>query len=223
MAAADRLGRVSGVTATTAPGTEAIGVRPRRPLALLVVSALLLVAGCGTPPWLEAGGTGTPTAADPSPVRSTAAPARNDLAKGSLKRTLTAGGVRLTATYFSTLDMSAWTPAASKPLTLSVVGRFADGSKQNIHLSRLSMTTDVTGPDGPLPGPAPMVDESAAPGYLIKAPTSYGQVFTLPALDPAARSVTLLLTYELLVQTAPKSADYAKQAASDTVVIALAG
>lgn len=197
----------------------------RRRLALLTVLGLLLVGGCGTPPWREARPTTSPTSSV-SPSRtpsSTPSAAHNDLAKGSLKRTLTAGNVRLNANYYSTLSMTDWTPAASKPLTVSVVGSFTDRSKQNIYLSRLTMNLDVGGAEGPLPAPAPIIDEAAVfPGYVITAPTSYGQVFTLPGLDPAARSITVSLTYELLVQVAPKSRQYAKQAASDTLVIALA-
>ena len=103
-----------------------------------------------------------------------------------------------------------------------MVGDFADDSKQNIYLSKLTMIVDVAGPEGPLPAPTPTVDEaSVVPGYLITAPTSYGQVLTLAALDPAAESVTINLTYELLIQTAPKSTQYAKQGASDTLVISL--
>ena len=180
----------------------------RRRLALLTVLGLLLVGGCGTPPWREARPTTSPTSSV-SPSRtpsSTPSAAHNDLAKGSLKRTLTAGNVRLNANYYSTLSMTDWTPAASKPLTVSVVGSFTDRSKQNIYLSRLTMNLDVGGAEGPLPAPAPIIDEAAVfPGYVITAPTSYGQVFTLPGLDPAARSITVSLTYELLVQVAPKS------------------
>ena len=88
----------------------------RRRLALLPVLGLLLVGGCGTPPWQEGRATPTPTVtatATPTPS-ATATPVRNDLAKGSLKRTLTAGNVRLAASYYSTLSMADWTPAASR-------------------------------------------------------------------------------------------------------------
>lgn len=198
-------------------------MRARWHLALLVLTGLLLVGGCGTPPWVEARPTPTVTASPTrSPTATPTAAVRNDLANGSLKRKLTAGGVQLTATYFSTLTMADWTPAASKPVTVSVVGSFADESPQNIYLSKLTVIVDVAGTDGPLPPPAPMIDEaSVVPGYLITAPTSYGQVFTLAGLDPAATAVTLNLSYELLIQVAPKSKRYAKQGTSDSLVVAL--
>jgi hypothetical protein len=147
----------------------------------------------------------------------------NDLSRGSLKRTLGAGGVKLSVVYYSTLSMADWTPAATKPLTLSLVADFVDGSTQNIYLTEARLAIDVAGDDGPLAPLKPIVDQaSVKPGYLVKAPTSYGQVFTVPALPSGARAVTVNFTYELLVQSAPKSKEFSRQSAADTVTIALA-
>jgi hypothetical protein len=195
----------------------------RRPPRLLAALLLLpLLGACGSAPWQqEAASTASPSAsATPSPA--SAAKVKNDLAKGSVKRQLAAGGVNLSVNYFSTLSMQQWTPEATKPLSLGVSGSFGDGSKQDIFLRTVTANIDVLGAEGPLAAPEPLADQAdVAPGYLIKSPSSYSQVFTLPALPPAARSVTLNLTYELLAQSAPKSKTYLKQSASDTLVIAL--
>ena len=121
----------------------------------------------------------------------------------------------------------AWTPVGSglglpcSSQTLnSLACRLIDGSEQDIFLSKASVSMAVAGAKGPLAAPAPLVDESSVvPGYLMTAPSSYLQVFTVPALAAGARSVTLTLTYELLAQSAPKSKTYSKQTASNELVI----
>ena len=201
-----------------------------------VLVAVWLVGGCSAPPWQQSR-PGGPTAVDgsapagidtsaPSVVSSSASPtpaaAPNDLAKGSLTRRLTAGGIALEATYYSTLPLQRWTPAASKPLTVSVSGRFPDGSRQDIFLSDVEVRIDVTGSEGPLPAPEPLRDQaSVSPGYLIRSPSTYGQVFTVPALPAQARGVTLNVTYQLLAPTAPQAKTYLKQSVNDTLSIPL--
>ncbi len=208
--------------------------RPSMPvLALLIV---LGGAGCGTPPWQEAGPTPASTSSVTPPRTSTPAPSatptskssvtaangRNDLSSGSAKRTMEAGGVRLSVNYWSELAMNDWTAEASKTLNLSASSVFIDGYEQNIFLGKITVTMAVSGPDGPLKAPDPLVDTaSITPGYLIKKPNSYGQIFTIPALAKGANSIALTLTYELLVQTAPKAKTYAKQTASNDLVISI--
>lgn len=202
-------------------------------LTLAALSLTLVCTSCGTAPWQEnAGATATPgTTASPavaspkvSPsAASSAAPTavvQNDLATGSAKRKLEAGGVRLSINYWSTRSMGDWTGPALKPLNLSASAKFIDGSEQEIYLSKVTVNVAVEGPKGPLKAPAALLDQSALdPGYLVKSPSSYGQVFTIPALAPEATSVTVALTYELLAETEPDAMTYAKQTASDTLTI----
>ena len=148
---------------------------------------------------------------------------RNDLETGSAKRTLEAGAVELKVTYYSTLDMGLWTPEARKPLNLSASAKFIDGSKQDIFLGKVTVAIEAQGPTGALDSPKDLTDEAkVSPGFAVKSPVAYGQIFTIPAVDDAATSVTLTITYEVLAQTAPDAKTYAKQTASDTLVISLA-
>ena len=197
----------------------------------------LLLIGCGPPPWEVAqqsaspsvppSVTATPTAKPKPTATPTAAPVepvQNDLARGSLKRTLTAGNTELTIKYWSTLDMGRWTAGASKPLSMSASAQFTDDSEQDIYLSEAQVAIDAVDSAGKSQAVDPIVDKAdVSPGYLITAPTSYGQVFTIPAVPPNSRSLTLTITYQLLVQTAPDVKSYSRQAAVDIVEIALAG
>jgi hypothetical protein len=206
-------------------------IRRALPAAAAAV-ALLAAAGCSTPPWEAARAS-----ASPSPVASTAASAapsaspsatptkarpKNDLSKGVAKHTLDAGAIELKAVYYSTMPMAQWTPEANKPVTLSLTAGFPGGYKQDIYLGELDVRIDVTGPDGPLAAPAPIVDTATvSPGYLIKKPNSYGNVFTVPAVPESAESVTLTFTYQLLAPDKPKSKVYTKQVATDSITVAI--
>lgn len=193
-----------------------------RALATAAAIALLpALAGCGTAPW-----TASTPSATPTPEPTTPAPIEvivNDLATGSVQRTLTAGAITLSADYYSTLSMDKWIAGANKPITFNIKGTIGNDAGQDVYLSKVSVLAAVSGPDGALPAPAAITDSATvAPGYPMKDPYTYNQTFILPAVDPAATAITLSFTYELLLQTTPTSTEYAKQTASDTLTIAVA-
>lgn len=195
-------------------------VSVRRIAAVAAISAAaFLLGGCSAPPWLA--GSGTPS---PSPsATSTAAPVQNDLAAGAVTRTIEVGAVTLTIDYWSTLPMDQWTAAANKPLSFSVHAVVTPADGQKIYLAKVTAVPVVGGPGGSLPAPEPIVDQaSVAPGYLVLDPYSYSQTFIVPPLDDASTSLDLTMKYELLLQSTPTSADYAKQTAVDTLSIAIA-
>jgi hypothetical protein len=194
----------------------------RTRLAALTVAAglALSLSACGQAPWAELssdGATATPT------TKATITAVQNDLATGSARREIAAGDAKLTVDYSSTLNMGEWTAGANKPISVTVSAALGTDDGQEVFLSKMSVIPGVSGPDGALDAPAPMIDESdQANGYFMKAPYSYGQTFVLSAVDPAATSITLSFTYELLIQTTPTSSTYAKQTASDQLIIAVA-
>ncbi|WP_213814769.1 hypothetical protein [Glaciihabitans sp. dw_435] len=202
--------------------------------ALLATFTIGTLSGCGTAPWLAAEGdnTSAPTSSSTAtsvPTTTPTQPApivsiKNELASGSTMRTVKAGNITMTINYWSTLTMDKWTAAANKPISFSLSGKLAGGSsKQKFYLSKVTLSTAVTGPLGALPAPAASSDSATVtPGYLIKAPYTYSQTFVLPALDSTATSVTLSFAYEILLQTTPTSKEYAKQTGTDSLTIALA-
>ena len=191
---------------------------------LIAVAALAGLSACGTAPWDQPGfntTSATPTSR-PTPTQ-TITPVVNELATGSAKHTLQAGDISLAIDYYSTLSMDQWTAEANKPISFSMTGTLGTDQGQSFYLSRVTVTPAVSGPDGSLPAPPAVTDQSSvAPGYYIKDPYSYSQTFIIPALDPDATSITLSFTYEILLQTAPGSGDYAKQTAADQLTIAVA-
>jgi len=201
-------------------------VRSRPParrmlLATFAVAGLAFLAGCSSaPPWLDPSASPAPT----STPTVTRIPVQNDLAAGSLTRTVQIGAITLTIDYWSTLTMDLWTADASKPLSFSIRGTIAPADGQKLYLSRVTAEPVVRDAAGTqLPGFAAIVDQgTVTPGYLILDPYSYSQTFTVPPLDPAAASVELHIKYELLQQSTPTSTDYAKQTTVDTITIAIA-
>ena len=184
----------------------------------IALTTALFLGGCGTAPFLI-DATPTPTTTSPGEITTI----ENDLANGSAQRTLAAGNISLAVNYWSDLAMDQWTAGANKPLNLSLIATLAGDEGQRVYLSKVAVVAAVTGPDGALAAPASLVDQAnVSPGYQVKSPYSYSQSFVLPPLDPAATSISLAITYELLLQTTPTSAEYAKQTATDLLTIAIA-
>ncbi|QGU28857.1 hypothetical protein D7D94_07340 [Microbacterium oryzae] len=202
----------------------------RATFALTLGALAAALTGCnGAAPWVDATTPSpTPTASQrsygdgaeaPAPTE-TPEPVVNDLETGSAKRQLDAGAVVADVTYWSDLALDQWTAAAAKPLSLSLSTTITPNDGQGVYLQRASVTVV---PDG---GEALPVQEDASTephGYLVLSPYSYSQTFTIGAVPDGTRSVTLQIRYEFLVQTTPTSDEYAKQTATDSLTVAIAG
>jgi hypothetical protein len=190
-------------------------------IALALGSATLV--GCSSaPPWLD-GETAAPATSAPATTLAPV-PIQNDLAAGSMTRTVPVGAATLTIDYWSTLTMDKWTANATKPLSFSIKGTVTPNDGQKLYLSRVTLEAVVRDAQGdPLPGFASISDQgTVAPGYLILDPYSYSQTFTLPPLDERAAALEITMRYELLQQATPTSGDYSKQTANDLITIAIA-
>lgn len=184
--------------------------------AAIALTLTFALTGCGAPPW-----AGTdPT---PSTTRSTIpVPVPNDLSSGSTQRTLTAGAVGATVDYWSDLSMDKWTPSALKPIKLSLETTVTPSDGQKVYLQKATMIAVPGNATGALAALDPQVDQATtSPGYLVLSPYSYSQQFTVGPVPDDATFVTLEFTYDFLVQSTPTSTEYAKQTATDTVVVAI--
>lgn len=194
-------------------------------LAASVCAALTLTA-CGPAPWDVAAGSGGDT---PSPSRSASSvpvpqPVPNDLSSGSTERNLQAGAVAAAVNYWSTLNMDLWTPTALKPVSLSMTTTVTPNDGQQVYLQRATMiAVPANETDTFAPLQAQVDQATVTPGYPVLSPYSYSQTFNVGEVPDDATYVTLQFTYEFLVQTTPTSSEYAKQTATDTVTVAIAG
>lgn len=196
----------------------------RTALGVIGAGAMLLaLAGCGAPPWAQGGGSTAPAPVPSASVVPVPAPVPNDLSSGSTEKSVTAGAIAATVNYWSTLPMDRWSPTALKPVSISMVTTVTPDDGQKVYLQRATMTAvpgNVTQSFSPL---APQTDQANPPGYLVLSPYSYSQTFNVGEVPAEATFVTLQFTYEFLLQTTPTSSEFAKQTASETITVAIAG
>lgn len=198
----------------------------------VVLTTVVLLAGCGTPPWERAEPSGTASSTPDGTSTATASPeaspsadavATGDLAGGNTSRSLTAGAATLAVDYWTDLAAAQWTAGATKPVSLSVTASEPGGAE--IYLQRLrAVPTALDASGAALESPAAFEDASSiTPGYLMSDPYSYSTSFSIGAVDPATRSIRLDLTYEVLQRAQPGSGDFAKQTAHDTLTLGVGG
>jgi hypothetical protein len=100
-------------------------------------------------------------------------------------------------------------------------GQYVEPTDQKIYLSKVTAYMDVSDATGHLDSPDPLVDRAdIPPAFLVTSPSSYTQVFVLPALPDEATSLTIDFSYEMLVlqpQSTPR--DFSKRTATDTFLI----
>lgn len=196
----------------------------RTALGVIGAGAMLLaLAGCGAPPWAQGGGSTAPAQVPSASVVPVPAPVPNDLSSGSTEKSVTAGAIAATVNYWSTLPMDRWSPTALKPVSISMVTTVTPDDGQKVYLQRATMTAvpgNATQSFSPL---APQTDQANPPGYLVLSPYSYSQTFNVGEVPAEATFVTLQFTYEFLLQTTPTSSEFAKQTASETITVAIAG
>ncbi|WP_380169991.1 hypothetical protein ACFEMC_12840 [Kineococcus sp. DHX-1] len=168
--------------------------------------------------------TATPTATETAVAVT---PVQNDLALGSAHHELQAGGMTLAVNYWSTLDMGKWTAEAAKPIQLAatITGPNLGTAKkqQKAYVSNFTVTSSLVAADGTTTtGPTVQDTSRQTPGYLAMAPYAYSTSFVVPAVPAGTRSVEMLISYDVLEQSAPGAADYSKQTATDTITVAIA-
>lgn len=182
-------------------------------LSTLVVS----LVGCGAAPW------DVEEEPEPNETEVVTPPVPNDLSSGSTERELVAGSVTSVVNYWSTLSMDRWTAGAVKPVNLSMVTTVTPDDGQKVYLQSASMlAVPANASETFAPLEAQQDNAAVTPGYLVLDPYSYSQSFNVGPVPEEATYVTLQFTFDYLVQTTPKSSEYAKQTATDTVTVAIA-
>jgi hypothetical protein len=195
----------------------------RTTVASIVISGAVLLSGCGPSPWASQRPTPSASATTETAPVVVAPPVENDLSGGSTERQVTAGAVTATIDYWSTLRMDRWTANAVKPVSLSMVTKVKPNDGQKVYLQKATMLAVPANAEETFDALTPQVDAATvSPGYLVLSPYSYSQTFNVGQVPAEATFVTVQFTFDYLVQTTPKSKEYAKQTASDTLTIAIA-
>lgn len=197
-------------------------IRARGAVVAALTVAAVALSGCGPSPWALQSPTPTAQASEATEVE-VAPPVENDLSGGSTERELTAGAVTAKVNYWSELRMDRWSANAVKPVSLSMVTRITPSDGQKVYLQKATMTAVPANATETFDALAPQSDEATvSPGYLVLSPYSFSQTFNVGQVPAEATYVTLQFTFDYLVQTKPRSKEYAKQTATDSLTIAIA-
>ena len=158
----------------------------------------------------------TPSAA-PATVAATVASSKlstgvpgGDLSSNSLTRSLNAGSRKLVINYWTDQDPAQWT--ASRSTVISLAAHIEDGDRIHaVLVSGFHATLD----DGT--SVTTLADDKGA--FTLTPPYAYSSALVVRASNPAATSATVILEYDLLVQTAPNMMAYFRQTVIDTIHI----
>lgn len=190
------------------------------------LAACTLVTGCSMPDWASmssapkpktkpvAAATSSASAPQSNATQAAAtkpkpAPvARGDLKAGSLTRILDAGASKLVITYWTKQNPTTWSAGATVPVQFSAHLEGAD-SKQDVLVSRFIATLD----DGS--SVETVSDDKGA--FVITPPFSYSGALMIHPKHADATSADLAIEFDLLVETAPNSFQYARQTVLDSV------
>lgn len=206
-------------------------VRLRVVAAAVSALALLAVSACSNDTaGLVPQPTYTPRSASPeapaSPDQSESPVAvRNDLARLPLKRTINAGQLIVRAEYTTPLALRSWRAERTKPLRVSLGAVNRRKAGQKIYLSKVTANVTAYDDQGQI-GDVRGVSDTAniTPGFIVTSPNTYNQSLTLPAVDSSSLWMTIDLTYELVLEVdkTKEGRDFAKQVATDTIVVPFA-
>jgi hypothetical protein len=125
-----------------------------------------------------------------------------------LTRTLDAGSYQLVVNYWTSQDPASWTADLSAVLHLSAHLE-NDHDKNAVKVSRFVATLD----DGT--STATLFDDRGA--FAIQPPFSYGGALTIHPVNGKAVAATVAVEFDLLIETAPKSGQFFRQTALDTI------
>jgi hypothetical protein len=193
------------------------------------IGLVTLVAGCSLPhvasmssnrpaskttpspkspaPTAKPSATASPVAA--TKVAASLATPGGDLSNGSLTRYLDAGSRKLVVNYWISQDPAQWT--ATRSTVLNLAAHIENGDKDHaVLVSDFKATLD----DGT--SVTTLVDDKGA--FTLTPPYAYSSALVLRG-HPGATSASLILKYDLLVQTAPGLMAYFRQTVIDTIHI----
>ena len=133
-----------------------------------------------------------------------------DLSNGSLTRSLDAGSRKLVINYWTDQDPAQWT--ATRSTVISLAAHIENGDKNHaVLVSDFKATLD----DGS--GVTTLADDKGA--FTLTPPYAYSSAIVVRTPHPGATSATLILEYDLIIQTAPNTMAYFRQTVIDTLHI----
>lgn len=207
--------------------------KPALGLASFALSATVLLSGCSIPGL--PGPTGAPVAERAVSVVDTSetpdasaetqvvpAPAADssrsvawvrtpaDLDRGSVTHTLSAATHQIGLDYWTTEDPSSWTPESTPIINLNahILGEHPPGT---VRVTRFTARNED--------GSVIMANDEGS--FAMEPPYAYTSAIVVPA-EPGAHATRVLLTFDLLSETAKDSGVFSRQTIMDSISIGYA-
>lgn len=156
----------------------------------------------------DAGAAGTSDAAEPAEPEWTAV--ESDLDTGSASHTLSAASRNLVIDYWTDADVSLLTPE-STPIIRVTARMDGEDDGAAVTVTRFNAQVQSLGTE--------LANDTGS--FAIAPPYAYTTAVALPA-NPTAHSTELLVTFDLLTETAPGSGVFTRQTILDTVSLGYA-
>jgi hypothetical protein len=229
----------------TRPTVPPLGCRRTRSgrrarLLIIVLGVPLAVSGCSMQPLSMSRRLGTSAA---SPTKTVTAPAtatarttttsaaaassaatassaasaaaepplvRGALATGSVVRTLAAGGRTLVVDYWTSQPVATWTSDRNVAINVSAHMAGSD-TRHAVLVTRFTAALDVDASSE-----ASVLREDSG-RFVMTPPYSYGSTVLMPSQPATARTATISVEFDLLIETVPGSGQYFRQTVLDSV------
>ncbi|MFQ4149650.1 hypothetical protein AAGW05_13310 [Arthrobacter sp. LAPM80] len=195
------LATVLAISGCSVPGLPGASGAPMAQKAALVQAA----TPAATPVPSPTASTETPT---PSPKAPAWVPVSGDLSRGSVTHTLGAASRHLTIDYWMSDDPATLTPDDSPIIRLSA---HLDGPSDAGAIEVTSFNATALG----------KVLANDTGNFAVQPPYSYSSGLVLPA-NPTAHSTQIIVTFDLLTETAPGTGVFTRQTILDTVNVGYA-
>ena len=225
------------LTRPTLPPPERRSTRSgrRARLLIMVLGVTLAVSGCSmqplsmsrrlgptaasttaTPATATAGTTSRVAAASGAAAAPSASLAavqppvvRGALATGSMVHTLAAGGRTLVVDYWTSQPVATWTSDDNVAINVSAHMQGSD-TRHAVLVTRFTATLDV---DASAQASVLRDDNGR---FVMTPPYSYGSTVMMPSQPATARTATISVEFDLLIETVPGSGQYFRQTVLDS-------
>ena len=190
-------------------GTTAASPTAASPIAASPTATAPARATVRTNTTSAAAASGAATVASAAPAAAQPPLVRGALATGSMVRMLATGGRTLVVNYWTSQPVATWTSDDNVAITLSAHMAGSD-TRHTVLVTRFKATLDVDASSE-----ATVLREDSG-RFVMTPPYSYGSAMIMPAQPATARTATITVEFDLLIETVPRSGQYFRQTVLDS-------
>ena len=200
---------VSGCSMRPLSMSRRLGTTEASPIAASPTATAPARATVRTNTTSAAAASGAATVASAAPAAAQPPLVRGALATGSMVRMLATGGRTLVVNYWTSQPVATWTSADNVAITLSAHMAGSD-TRHTVLVTRFKATLDVDASSE-----ATVLREDSG-RFVMTPPYSYGSAMIMPAQPATARTATITVEFDLLIETVPRSGQYFRQTVLDS-------